>query len=179
MFSKGRNTKAQSAMEYLMTYGWAILIIAIVLAALFALGIFSSSSFIGTACIAASGYECSSPILHAGSFNAIVGQNTGTSWATANIIFVTGGGSPSSIAVNTPATCVLSLSSGLTSGQTVQFGVTNSITVSSGVASCPAGTALPTTVGSSSSGAVWAEYTVSGISGFLWSQIATVTLKAS
>ena len=34
--------KAQSAMEYLMTYGWAILIIAIVLAALFSLGIFSS-----------------------------------------------------------------------------------------------------------------------------------------
>jgi hypothetical protein len=30
--------KAQSAMEYLMTYGWAILIIAVVLAALFALG---------------------------------------------------------------------------------------------------------------------------------------------
>ncbi len=38
-------SKAQSAMEYLMTYGWAILIIAIVLAALFQLGIFSSASF--------------------------------------------------------------------------------------------------------------------------------------
>ncbi len=37
--------KAQSAMEYLMTYGWAILIIAIVLAALFQLGVFSSSTF--------------------------------------------------------------------------------------------------------------------------------------
>ncbi len=33
--------RAQSAMEYLMTYGWAILIIAVVLAALFQLGIFS------------------------------------------------------------------------------------------------------------------------------------------
>ena len=37
--------RAQSAMEYLMTYGWAILIIAIVLAALFQLGVFSSSTF--------------------------------------------------------------------------------------------------------------------------------------
>jgi hypothetical protein len=37
--------KAQSAMEYLMTYGWAILIIAIVLVALFSLGIFNSSNF--------------------------------------------------------------------------------------------------------------------------------------
>ncbi|MGC8629322.1 MAG: LamG domain-containing protein [Candidatus Micrarchaeia archaeon] len=37
--------KAQSAMEYLMTYGWAILIIAVVLGALFQLGVFSSNNF--------------------------------------------------------------------------------------------------------------------------------------
>ncbi len=37
--------KSQSAMEYLMTYGWAILIIAIVLVALFELGIFNSTAF--------------------------------------------------------------------------------------------------------------------------------------
>ncbi len=35
--------KAQSAMEYLMTYGWAILIIAVVLGALFELGIFNAT----------------------------------------------------------------------------------------------------------------------------------------
>jgi len=33
--------KAQTAMEYLMTYGWAILIIIVVVAALYALGVFS------------------------------------------------------------------------------------------------------------------------------------------
>ncbi len=33
--------RSQSAMEYLMTYGWAILIISVVLAALFRLGVFS------------------------------------------------------------------------------------------------------------------------------------------
>ncbi|MGC9190775.1 MAG: hypothetical protein ACP5FR_02580 [Candidatus Micrarchaeia archaeon] len=38
-------TKAQSAMEYLMTYGWAILIISIVLAALFQLGVFNPMAF--------------------------------------------------------------------------------------------------------------------------------------
>ena len=37
--------KAQSAMEYLMTYGWAILIIAVVLAALFQLGVFNATFF--------------------------------------------------------------------------------------------------------------------------------------
>ncbi len=36
-----RYVKSQSAMEYLMTYGWAILIIAVVLGALFQLGVFS------------------------------------------------------------------------------------------------------------------------------------------
>ena len=38
--------RAQSAMEYLMTYGWAILIIAIVLGALFELGVFSGTFFL-------------------------------------------------------------------------------------------------------------------------------------
>lgn len=35
--------KGQSAMEYLMTYGWAILIIVVVLAALFYMGVFTPS----------------------------------------------------------------------------------------------------------------------------------------
>jgi hypothetical protein len=37
--------KSQSAMEYLMTYGWAILIVAVVLAALFELGVFNPMTF--------------------------------------------------------------------------------------------------------------------------------------
>ena len=69
--------KSQSAMEYLMTYGWAILIIAIVLAALFSLGIFSSGSLIGTTCIANSGFLCGTPIAHGTTFTASIGQATG------------------------------------------------------------------------------------------------------
>ncbi len=41
---KKRDGKAQSAMEYLMTYGWAILIIAVVLAVLFEIGVFNGSA---------------------------------------------------------------------------------------------------------------------------------------
>ncbi len=37
--------RLQSAMEYLMTYGWAILIIAVVLGALFQLGVFNAGTF--------------------------------------------------------------------------------------------------------------------------------------
>jgi len=36
--------KGQAAMEYLMTYGWAILIIIVVVGALFAMGVFKTSS---------------------------------------------------------------------------------------------------------------------------------------
>ncbi len=40
-----RGKRSQSAMEYLMTYGWAILIIAVVLGALFQLGVFNAGTF--------------------------------------------------------------------------------------------------------------------------------------
>lgn len=42
-------TKSQSAMEYLMTYGWAILAIAIVMVSLYSLGIFNTSNLAPTA----------------------------------------------------------------------------------------------------------------------------------
>jgi energy-converting hydrogenase Eha subunit A len=39
------NMKGQAAMEYLMTYGWAILIVIIVAAALWALGVFNPATW--------------------------------------------------------------------------------------------------------------------------------------
>ena len=39
--------RGQAALEYLMTYGWAILIIIIIGVALYAMGIFNPSTFIG------------------------------------------------------------------------------------------------------------------------------------
>ncbi|MEM0154846.1 MAG: hypothetical protein QW814_03385, partial [Methanothrix sp.] len=86
-----KNQKAQSAMEYLMTYGWAILIIAIVLAALFSLGIFSSSSFTGTTCIASSGFICASPVWTGGVLHVTLGQSTGTSWSDVTFFVVPSG----------------------------------------------------------------------------------------
>ena len=43
--SDGMAFKIQSAMEYLMTYGWAILAIAVVLGVLYSLGVFNPSNF--------------------------------------------------------------------------------------------------------------------------------------
>lgn len=39
--------KAQSGMDFLMTYGWALLIVVIVVGALFGLGIFDEGTFVG------------------------------------------------------------------------------------------------------------------------------------
>ena len=50
--------RAQSAMEYLLTYGWAFLIIAVVLGAMFALGIFNPGQFAGQECILPAGFSC-------------------------------------------------------------------------------------------------------------------------
>ncbi len=49
--------KAQSAMEYLMTYGWAILIVIIVAAALFALGVFNPATYTQQTAIGFQGFQ--------------------------------------------------------------------------------------------------------------------------
>jgi hypothetical protein len=91
MFQKGISSKGQSAMEYLMTYGWAILIIAVVLGALFALGVFSGSTLLGTSCVASPGYLCSNPIMlpstngQLDSLSLTIGQNTGNTHSSAYI----------------------------------------------------------------------------------------------
>ncbi|MEM3482827.1 MAG: hypothetical protein QW091_01300, partial [Candidatus Micrarchaeaceae archaeon] len=84
-----KSVKAQSAMEYLMTYGWAILIIAVVLGALFSLGLFSASSFIGSSCIAQSGFYCAGVTLStSGGLQLTIGQATGTTFTNTKVLFV-------------------------------------------------------------------------------------------
>ena len=64
-------------MEYLMTYGWAILIIAIVLGALYLLGVFSAP--VPTGCIVAAPYYCQNPIMGTGgTLSFTLGQNSGS-----------------------------------------------------------------------------------------------------
>jgi hypothetical protein len=175
MFKRGKNPKAQSAMEYLMTYGWAILIIAVVLGALFSLGVFSSGSFLGTTCIASSGYECISPLLHSGNFIATFGQSTGTNWVAGNVFFV-GNGAPSPSVVPTNTLCSAQAAA-LSSGQSVSLSLTGY--VSGGSPTAPTCSAFPSTVGSTEAGSLWVEYQTSSGGPQLFSQVATVTLKAS
>ncbi|MCW6160476.1 MAG: hypothetical protein LVQ95_05335 [Candidatus Micrarchaeales archaeon] len=75
------NTKAQSAMEYLMTYGWAILVILVVLGILYLLHVFSPNSVIGNQCIVNFGYLCQTPVMStSGELSVLIGQNTGQNY---------------------------------------------------------------------------------------------------
>jgi hypothetical protein len=58
--------RAQSAMEYLMTYGWAILIISVALVSLYALGLFNPASFTHTSCIFPADFSCLNSYLSTG-----------------------------------------------------------------------------------------------------------------
>ena len=48
-----------------MTYGWSILIIAVVIASLIELGVFNSANLSPSSCIATTGYSCTNPTLYA------------------------------------------------------------------------------------------------------------------
>ena len=69
--------KAQSAIEYIVTYGWAILIIALVLAALYSLGIFNPTTYVVNRCTLPSDFNCGGAFLRAdGNFTFTIGQST-------------------------------------------------------------------------------------------------------
>jgi hypothetical protein len=164
----GKRFKAQSAMEYLMTYGWAILIIAVVLGALFSLGVFSGSSLLGTSCIATPGYLCQNPVLSpTGTLTLTIGQSTGVTEYNA-IFFV----SPQSSGLNSvgfPKTFSIGSPSGnnLASGQTISL-------------SFPGVVSNPSAVGTPFSGYIWLNYSsTSGGPATISQKIATVIVKVS
>jgi len=168
----GKRLKAQSAMEYLMTYGWAILIIAVVLGALFSLGVFSGSSLLGTSCIASPGYYCQNPVLStSGTLTFSFGQNTGATVYNAIIWVANQSTTPG---LSTPFFTAksfvgnMSYPNGLTSGQTIPVSI--SLPGYNGVA-----------IGTPFSGYVWLAYNSMSPSGQanLLAKVATIVVKAS
>jgi hypothetical protein len=183
-------------MEYLMTYGWAILIIAVVLSVLFGFGIFNGGSLLGNTCVASPGFVCSTPVLGTnGNIAFTFGQSTGTAVynvglgcaATTNssgllpnpaasLIYLSATGAATSMPANAPGSGPLSLQS----GQTVAVTGLQCFTAS-GVAFVTAGT---NSIGSPFSGTLWVNYTLSaGASGganpIITTKFATFTAKVA
>ncbi len=75
----GSGIKAQSAMEYLMTYGWAVLVIAIIASLLMAFGIFDlGNSSTPNSCVPISGFGCSSPSYTTNGVSAVISEGGGS-----------------------------------------------------------------------------------------------------
>jgi hypothetical protein len=53
-----KNGRLQAAVEYLSMYGWAIIIVAIAILALAALGVFNPQAYVGQQCAMGGGFSC-------------------------------------------------------------------------------------------------------------------------
>lgn len=73
-----RELKAQSALEYLTTYGWAILVLVVVIGVLFSLGFINPRSPISPSCVFSSDLNCKAFALNTtGHYALDLGQGTG------------------------------------------------------------------------------------------------------
>jgi hypothetical protein len=70
--------RGQSAIEFLTTYGWALVIIVVVLAALYNVGLFSGNAFTSTSCASQVGFYCGTPTLNSSGFISVqIGETIG------------------------------------------------------------------------------------------------------
>ncbi len=78
-------------MEYLMTYGWAILVIAIIVSLLFALGLFSGGAGTPSGCVPQSGFSCTNPSYGTNGISATISQDSGQYYLNAWVFVVSSG----------------------------------------------------------------------------------------
>ena len=189
MFGKGKQRrhalKLQSAMEYLMTYGWAILIIAVVLGALFSLGVFGN--LLGNHCVTTPGWSCASATLAtSGVLKMSIGQATGSTIYLRNAACsatATSNGYPAygpNVTSNTINPGVSFSATTVTNGQSFTLSVpcysSSGQTYSSSSSSLTPGYAL----GQAFTGYVWLNYSLSPTGTSVLAQITTsLTEKAS
>ena len=176
--TRKQGLKAQSAMEYLMTYGWAILIIAVVLAALFEFGVFNGSNLSPQACIAESGFICKNPVYTANGITFTFGQTTGRDYygdwifVAAQGVVLNPNGIPTGFSTNT-AVQVGGPSRILIPGQLGQVDFPSNDFQAGGVPSNP-------TIGTPFAGYVWLGYCLNTCTfPTAYSKVATITIKST
>ena len=152
------SSKSQSAMEYLMTYGWTILIVAIVMIALFQLGVIGGGSGQTGQCLAGSGYLCAGPVLNSnGQLQVTFGQFSGSTMVLTEINCSSANAAPSVWTAVSPQVNVI------TGGET------------SIVLSCPVAS---NAIGTSFSGSLWVQYNTAAGTGYV-AKFATISATVS
>ncbi len=158
-----KSRKAQSAMEYLMTYGWAILVIAVVLAALFELGVFNGGT-LPNVCVGQSGFQCSLvAISSTGNLIINFGQVSSNTWTSANFVMF------NSASISTTGTSTMYTTA---ADSNVITNLAPGTTVSLVVPEPWISSSTPTTI----SGQLWVQYVVNG--GTYYAEVGTITGKS-
>ena len=107
--------KGQSAMEYLMTYGWAILVIIIVIAVLFYIGVLNPRNVTPSTCTFPPGISCQSFKLVSVTtqIDLTIGQATGHAISVTGLICTQESGAPATF----PSTTWLAGNIGIPQGE--------------------------------------------------------------
>lgn len=158
-----------------MTYGWAILIIAIVLAALFSLGVFGNGLGLPNACIALSGFSCTLVAYNhgtgatngvAGNVVVTIGQYSQQNWVQSNVIFAN-------------STTLATVQAGSWTGTNIPYNSVSSTWYNGAVqtVSIPV-SSTSTPIGTAMSGQIWIRYQTSVGGSAYYVQVATITAKA-
>ena len=74
-----RNKKSQAAMEFLMTYGWAILVVLAAIAALAYFGVLSPEKFLQEKCLIETGFTCISSKIESSQSTIVLSNSLGKS----------------------------------------------------------------------------------------------------
>jgi len=94
-------SRAQAAIEFLMTYGWAVLIILAVIAVLFYLGVLNTGNSAAKSCAFPAGFTCAEfSVDDSGRLYLDLGQATGRTITVTGIGCATGGSAPSLTSVS-------------------------------------------------------------------------------
>ena len=80
-----KQTKSQAAMEFLMTYGWAILVVLAAIAALAYFGVLSPEKFLPQKCILVPGIVCLQHKVEPAKVTLVISQNLGRTITVTNI----------------------------------------------------------------------------------------------
>jgi uncharacterized protein (UPF0333 family) len=82
------NKKGQAAMEFLMTYGWAILVVLAAIGALAYFGVLSPDKFLADKCVVSGGFSCLQYKVTANTAQIEVQNNLGVDVDLANVTLV-------------------------------------------------------------------------------------------
>ena len=99
--------KGQAAMEFLMTYGWAILVVLIAIGALAYFGVLNPSRFLPASCTIMPGVSCDSFKVTASTVSLNVRNGMGNDLT--GVTFTTCGGTSASTSIGDGATASISI----------------------------------------------------------------------